>query len=282
MSILSPQELVRSDSSLFTLPKVFHELQSALQNPEISFNEIGKIISHDPSLSARLLKIVNSSFYGFESQVDTLTHALTIVGIDQLSDLAMATQVIHQFKGIPSVLFSMEKFWRHSIACGLAAKTLAQMHEESNAERFYLAGILHDLGRLVILHVEPALAKETFLASKSNYENICLSEQTVMGFDHGEVGGELLRLWKLPPRLVEAVAFHHFPEGAGEYSKEASIVHTADFLAHHISFVSDAEFSEAHLHNDSWNILDMDPEKLEFLKSEVESQFENISQMFLS
>jgi HD-like signal output (HDOD) protein len=150
MSVSHPRDLIGKDNELvFSLPTIYFELQAALNDPNKTFQDLGDIISFDPALSARLLKIVNSPFYGFPSKIDTISHATSIIGRDQLTDLALATLVIYQFRGIPNNLFNMEKFWRHSMACGVVARSIAEFRGEKNVERFYLAGILHDIGRLV-------------------------------------------------------------------------------------------------------------------------------------
>lgn len=280
MSLSSPQSLISEDEEVFSLPKIHFELQEALNDPDKTFQDIGKIIGYDPALAARLLKIVNSPFYGFPSEIETISHAISIIGMDQLTDLALATLVIYQFRGIPDSLFNMEKFWRHSMACGVAARAIAEFKGEQNVERFYLAGILHDIGRLVIFKKEPALARDAFFLSRENKENIYLSEQKLMGFDHAAVGGELLKAWKLPPRLVEAVACHHQPEAAKEFPVEAAIIHTSDYIVHVLKVGSDAEFCEPQLYPKSWEIIGLSPDDFEFMKDKVNRQYKGIVSLF--
>ena len=280
MSVSHPQDLIGDDESIFSLPQIYFELQEALEDPNTTYKEIGEIISFDPALSARLLKIVNSAFYGFPSEIETISHAISIIGRDQLADLALATMVIYQFRGIPNSLFNMEKFWRHSMACGAAARSIAEFRGEINIERYYLAGILHDIGRLVILKKEPALARDTFYRSKNKHENIYQAERELMGFDHADVGGELLKAWRLPPRLVEAVACHHQPMSAKEFLLDAAIIHTSDYIVHALNLGSDAEFSEPQLHPKSWEIIGLNPDDFEFMRDKVKKQYEDIVSMF--
>jgi putative nucleotidyltransferase with HDIG domain len=270
----------KQDEIIFSLPKVYFELQEALNDPDKTFQDLGEIICLDPGLSARLLKIVNSAFYGFPSKIETISHAISIIGMDQLTDLALATLVIHQFRGIPNDLFNMEKFWRHSMACGVVARSIAEFRNEGNVERFYLAGILHDIGRLVIFKQEPALARDAFFLSRERKENIYLSEQELMGFDHADVGRELLKAWQLPPRLVEAVACHHQPQNARLFPVEAAIIHTSDYIVHVMHVGSDAEFSEPQLYPKSWEIIGLSPDDIEFMKDKISQQYESIVRLF--
>ncbi len=281
MKLSHPQELIgKEDEIIFSLPKIYFELQEALNNPEKTFQDLGEIISFDPALSARLLKIVNSSFYGFPSDIETISHAISIIGMDQLTDLALATMVVYQFRGIPNNLFNMEKFWRHSMACGVVARSIAEFRGEKNTERYYLAGILHDIGRLVVFKKEPALARDTFYRSREQRENIYLSEQKLMEFDHADVGRELLKAWKLPPRLVEAVSCHHQPQNATEFPVDAAIVHTSDYIVHILQAGSDAEFSDPQLHPNSWEIIGLNTDDFEFMKDKMFRQYQGIVQLF--
>ncbi|MEE8259778.1 MAG: HDOD domain-containing protein [Nitrospinaceae bacterium] len=270
MSLSYPQDLIgEEDEIVFSLPKIYFELREALNDSDKTFQDLGDIISFDPALSARLLKIVNSPFYGFPSKIDTISHAISIIGRNQLTDLALATLVIYQFRGIPNSLFKMEKFWRHSIACGVTARSIAEFRSEKSVERFYLAGILHDIGRLVIFKKEPALARDAFFLSKERQENIYLSERELMGFDHADVGRELLKAWQLSPHLVEAVGCHHQPQTAKEFPVDAAIIHTADYIVHILQAGSDAEFSEPQLFPKSWEIVGLSPDDFEFMKDKV-------------
>lgn len=280
MSLSHPQDLISEDEVIFSLPKIYFELQEALKDPDKTFQDIGEVISCDPALSARLLKIVNSPFYGFPSKIDTISHAISIIGMNQLTDLALATLVIYQFRGIPNSLFNMEKFWKHSMACGVAARAIGEFRGETNVERFYLAGILHDIGRLVIFKKEPAMARDAFYMSRDKKENIFLSERKLMGFDHADVGGELLKFWQLPPHLVEAVAFHHQPESAKAFPVEAAIIHTSDYIVHALNVGSDAEFSDPQLYPKSWEIIGVSPDDFEFMRDKVKTQYESIVDTF--
>ena len=125
-----------------SLPMIFTRIDEAVNNPRSSLADIGRIISEDSSLTARLLKIVNSAFYSFPSKIETISRAVTVVGTQQLRDLALATSVMKLFQGIPPDLINMEAFWKHSIACGVAARVLAAHKREANIERFFVAGIL--------------------------------------------------------------------------------------------------------------------------------------------
>ena len=128
-------DLISENEPLASLPNTFYLLQDEVEDPNSDFARIGKIISMDPALTLRLLKIVNSAFYGYRNQIETVSHALGVVGTEQLIQLVLATSVVGQFKGIPKDMINMEYFWRHSVACGLVARTISEMKNETDGER---------------------------------------------------------------------------------------------------------------------------------------------------
>jgi HD-like signal output (HDOD) protein len=204
--------------------------------------DISTIISDDPGLTSRLLQLVNSAFYGFPSKIETVSRALFIVGTQQIRDLALATSIMSLFKGIPESLVNMESFWRHSVACGIAAKILATYRRcEMNVERFFAAGIIHDIGRLVIYKRIPETAQEMIQRCKTNKELLYIVEKEVMGFNHSNVGRVLVKYWNLPPSLEDVVAYHHSPRDAKRYPIETSVVHVADIIVHAMQYGNSGE-----------------------------------------
>lgn len=281
MALEKPEDLIEEGDNVFSLPAVFYKLQEALEDPDMSFEDYGAIISVDPGLSARLLRVVNSAFFSLESKVETISHAISIIGLEQVVSLAMATSVIYQFKGIPNTLFNMEFFWRHSIATGMAARAMGQVRNDPNIERLYLCGILHDIGRLILYIKQPELARDALMESRNEERNLFMVEREQIGFDHGAIGGALLRSWKLPERLVEAVAYHHDPQSAPNYPAEAGIVHTADYIVHDMSLAQTEELYMPHLQKDTWSRIEIDPKELAPKISQMSRQFEDTVRMFL-
>lgn len=248
----SLDDLLEGYLDVSSLPMIYYKINEAINKPRTSLADIGKIISDDPGLTVRLLKLVNSAFYGFPSKIETITQALVIIGTNQLRDLALATSIVNLFKGIPKDLVSMESFWCHSIACGIAAKTLAAYRNETNIERFLIAGMLHDIGRLILYKKVSEQASEALLQCRSSKTLLFLKEQEVMGFDHALLGRRLLRAWNLPLSLEEAVAFHHKPQEAMRYPIEAAIVHVADIMVNALRWGSSGEHCVPPLNEKAW------------------------------
>lgn len=280
MSLIDIQDLIDENEPLASLPNTFYELQKVVADPACDFDDIAEIIYVDPSLTLRLLRIVNSAFYGFRGEVETISHALGIVGTEQLMQLVLATTVVKQFKGIDMI--DMDYFWRHSVACGLAARAINQARGEYDGERFFVAGLLHDIGRLVICLKAPDQLRIVLDFAKKSGDRWHKAEAKYFGFDHGAVGGALLRAWGLPKRLQEAVAHHHFPSSAQNFPLEAAIIHLADSISHKI--VSDPDNGDNRICNekDAWDAVQLSEDShLQQIIEQTETQLEEVSKLFL-
>lgn len=271
--ITNPYDLVKGDTHVSSLPLILIKLNEAINNPFSSIIDIGKIISEDQGLTARLLRIANSPFYSYPSKVDTITKAITIIGTQQIMDLVLATSTMKLFKGIPAELITMESFWHHSIACGTVARILAQFRRELNIERFFVAGILHDIGRLIIYLRMPQEAHELMVQSKSSRTLMYKAEREALRFDHADVGEALLKEWKLPAELIEMVAFHHYPSRAKNYGEDASTIHLADIIAHALQIGNSGEFFVPPLEPEAWSLIKLSPSILPHLIEQTDRQF---------
>ena len=229
-------------------PNVYLKIKQTMERPDFSFKDLAKIINYDPSLVVRILKIVNSPLYGFEEKVVDVEHALNVMGIEQLSQLILATSVMKDFKDFPKRLVDMKSFWRHSIACAVTGRHLAKHHGVPNPESFYLLGMLHDIGSLVLYSKLPEMSKEILVRCKGDKENLFDVELELLGMSHARVGAYVLREWGLPRSVYEPVAFHHEPLKSGEFSRETAILHLADCIADELELGNSGEFVPNPIH----------------------------------
>lgn len=241
--------------------------------PHYSASDIGQVLGKDPGLTARLLKIVNSPFYGFPARIDTISRAITIVGTRELRDLVLATTVVRLFAGLPNDLVSMDSFWRHSTFCALITRLLAARSRELNIERFFVAGLLHDIGSLLLYRKTPELAREALLRSSHSGEVLQESERKVLGFDHTDVGAELMRKWRLPKNIEEAVQCHHAPRKAQQFQKEAAAVHLANIITTALNHDNPEPGAITPLDPLAWEILELSTDDIEPVIDEAEQQF---------
>jgi putative nucleotidyltransferase with HDIG domain len=257
-------------------------INEVVNDPTTTFSDIAKVVNLDPALSARLLKIVNSSFYSFPSNIETVTHAVSVIGTEQLHDLALATTIIANFKGIPDKVLNMNLFWRHSLGVATIARNLAIHCRETNPERFYLAGILHDIGRLIILENLPAEAKEIMERHREVGGIVWQIEREVLGFDHGEVGAALARTWNLPLSLEEIIGNHHNPGRSKRYPLETTIIHLADIIAKAMQLGSSGDEHVPPLDEKSWDQLKLPIGIFSAIWNQVETQFNESIDIVLS
>jgi len=280
MSLIDIHDLINENEPLASLPNTFYKLREVVDDPSCDFDDIAEIISIDPSLTLRLLKIVNSAFYGFRGEIETVSHALGVVGTEQLMQLVLATTVVRQFKGIDMI--DMDYFWKHSIACGLSARAINEARGEHDGERFFVAGLLHDIGRLVMCLRAPDQLRIVLDFARKSGDRWYKAEAKYFGFDHGAVGGALLRAWHLPERLQEAVAHHHFPSSAQNFPLEAAIVHLADRISHTIVIGSDSHAENCLHEKGLWDAVQLSEDlHLQQIIEQTEAQLEEVSQIFL-
>jgi len=273
------QELFEGDITIPTLPEVYYDFKEVMEDPDGSFEKISEIISTDTGLTIRLLRIVNSAFYGFPSQIDTISHAISVVGLEQLNNLVLSTVVMDRFKDIPDSVINMESFWKHSIACGLAARVIAAHRKEINTERFFVAGMLHDVGRLVIAMSAPFSILSVFMRCKAEQILLHDAEKDILGFNHCDVGQHLLKTWSLPEFHQNVVGNHHHEN----IDLESGILNVADYIANDLKLGDSGEvlFPPA-LDAEILAQLELpDGINIEKIKAEVEKLYNSTSSIFL-
>ena len=229
----SANELVKDIRGLVTLPHVYIEIGRLIDDPRSSSADIARAVSQDPSFTLRLLRVANSALYQFPSAVESVTKAVSIIGTSQIRNLALSMSVASSFEGLPNELVSMQNFWRHSLLCALTARHLAKLIGGCDPDALFTAGLLHDIGELIIFNRLPEQAKQALLLVLDSAEEIQVhqAEQQVMGFDHSEVGGALAKEWNLPGLLEECIAHHHDLASCQRYRRETALIHLANTLA---------------------------------------------------
>jgi HD-like signal output (HDOD) protein len=227
------QQIVTKKNSLPSIPRVYFELLKVLQNPNCSTQDIGEVVACDPGLTARVLQMVNSAFFGFSVQVTSASEAVMLLGVGTIRSLALMSQLFTVFDAVETESWSVESMWRHSIRTAQWARRIAELENRDNAwaEQAFTAGVLHDVGKLILLD---NLAMDYLdLIEHATKERISLLdlERDVLGTTHADVGAYLLDLWGLPAPLVEATALHHEPSRTPELEfSPLTAVHVANAL----------------------------------------------------
>lgn len=255
-------------------PNIYFALKTILDDPTKAAKDAAFVIEHDAALTARLLKIVNSAYFGFPSQIASIAKAITLVGARELQNMVLATLTIDRFSNLPGQTFSVHDFWARNLRCALLSREIDTLLGKKYADSAFVCGLLHNIGQLIFYRRIPALAREVDLLLQSDLladaMNEVLIEQKVIGFDHFQAGAELCRLWKLPDVIVESIRLHAFPGYIGAYADIAAIVRLSNCYARIDQCHDDAIA----------NGLDLSPEQISIIIDKTNEEFEAIFKVF--
>ncbi len=225
------KQLTSQLKSIPSRPTLYAKIIEELESENASIKKVGQIISSDMGMTAKILHMVNSAFFGLRRNVSDPAHAVNLLGIDTVKNLVLSIQVFSAFEDIKIPGFSMEKLWQHSANTALFAKEIARSMEadKETVDDAFGAGMLHDVGCLIMASSLPEQYAKTFALAEAANLNLRDAEMKVFGANHAQVGAHLLGLWGLPDTFVEAVAFHHDPgEIAGAKFTSLTAVHLAN------------------------------------------------------
>ena len=276
----SSYAMAKNEIRLFSFPDIYFKIQEVISSPISSATSIAKVVGNDPNLAARILRLVNSSFYGFPNPIQSIPRAIVIIGSNELSSLALAVSTMKVFKNVPPEFVDMKSFWRHSIACGVFSRLLAYAKKRRSEERFFLAGLLHDLGRIILYTKTPR--EMTYALELSVFEKAPLwrTERRVFGFDHTAVGKVLMEEWRIPGGIGQLCEYHHSPESE-DAPEEAAYVHIADYLANALRIGSSGSVYFSRMDRGIVEALELDKGDFEAVLAQGERQIREIMNIFL-
>jgi len=278
MNLPDPEKIIARIDDLPTLPRTVLKITELVNDPKSSAKDLSRIITDDQVLTARLLKLVNSSFYGFPQRISTVTNAIVLLGFDAIRNLLLTTSVFDLFAGRNKKRRQdQEKFWDHSLGCAVGAKVIGNYLRHDKIEELFVSGLLHDIGKIVeMLFLPDEFAK---VAAAVNRENILMitAENQVLGFNHAEIGKLLAEKWNLPIKLEQVIAYHHQPNFAGSFIMEASIVHLADILSRALNMGYGGDNKIPPLDKLAWESLKIKTGALESIMETMQSEYRDIS-----
>ena len=278
---ISAETVAQRAGALASLPTIHFQVERAINHPTSSAGDIAAVLSTDQALSARLLRIVNSAFYGFPRRIEGIGEAVRIIGTRQLHDLVLATVVLGQFRGVDARLVNMTSFWRHSLACGLAARAIAGLRRETNTERYFVAGLLHDIGSLVLYQQFADRAQAALEHHRGTGLPLEDAELSIIGCSHGLVGAALITAWKLPPFFRDVAASHHSLDRC-THTTGTGIVHLADVLTMALGLGSNGEDQLPRFSTTAWDLVGLDVAALGRAANQVISQIADAERTFLT
>ncbi len=273
---LAIEKIFKDPDAIPALPVNFYKIMEAINDPDADVHEIADIISSDIGLTAKILRLVNSSYFGLSTKVATIPHSLNIIGLSPLSTLVLASALINQFDGIPEYFVTTESFWSHNVACGIAARQISKLKGLGNEELLYIAGMVHDIGSLLIYQEYPEKAKKALNQCNEWGINLVNAEKSALGFDHTQVGGALMEKWNLPQIIKETTEYHHQPLNAPQYKEEAAIVHLADYIVQSNQLGSSGEIQSFALDKRVLQFLDLPEKILPWISEKTIQNFEEV------
>ncbi len=248
-------------TSLGSFPAAYHQLTRMLAEPSANADRIAATVRVDPALTARILQFVNAGQRATGRRIESVAHAVMLLGRRQLREVATASAVVHLFRGIPEHLVDMGAFWRHSIAVGLAATHLARAVHGRLAPNLFVPGVLHDVGALLLYLVRPRDTRRILIETENRGVESRFVEVEQLGADHGEIGARLQTAWSLPEAAIAAARFHHRPsEAPAERQMIVDLVHLADVAVSALQVGNAGERCAHALDEAAWERSQLTPE----------------------
>ncbi len=271
MSVVSVDYLKRKVeelSNLPTLPGVVKFIGSLIEDSNTSAQDLAAVISRDQVLSAKILRLVNSPIYGFPGRISSVSHALVLLGFNVVKGLLLSTTVFSAFAG------GVQGLWEHSLGTALISRRLARGLGQKDMEEVMIAGLLHDLGKVVLAHLLPEECGAARLRAVDEHRHIGDIEKEVFGVNHAQVGAWAARSWHLPDRLVVALEYHHRPSRAKEAMRVPAIVQLSDILARSMGYGDGGDSVVPALDREAYQHLGLTDQELAAALKDVEQEYQ--------
>jgi len=273
------ESLIAQGPELSTLPEVYLRVTEQLDDSVVNVREIGETVQTDPALSMRILKMVNSAYYGMPHKISTISQAVALLGRDRLKQILIGSVLINVFTDPEIDVFSLSEFWRHSIKTAIIAKQLALQHDDvTEPDALFIAGLLHDLGSLVLASKLPLLfARVDRLKRKMGQVE---AEREVFGFDHAELAAALMTQWGLPDLLVTCTRHHHQSDYGQSFASATRIIYVSNQLSKELPPIDEGEALEQLAEIENWHLLGIPIEQISFACQLAEEQLFDVMESF--
>lgn len=264
-----------SIDKLPTIPVIYTKLMKLLRKPDTTVQDISELISQDPVLTAKILNLVNSSFYNFPKKIGSLQRAVVLVGISEINSLVQITGIMQMFGQFKSNNgFSMDSLWEHSIGCAVASKVLAEAAHLKNPEEVFAGGLMHDIGKVVHAICLP----EKFMAVIEDIQKSGMSlieaEENILEVNHAQSGKLLAEKWQFPEQTGDMIAYHHLSHETDILNKETAAIHIGNILANALALGSSGEKHIQMANEKAWEILDLKMSQLELIMNKINKLFQ--------
>ena len=277
-----PQEIIENLGELASLPEVVLKLNELVESPDSTTRDLEEVLQTDPALTARLLKIANSSLYGYTSQIDTIKRAIMVVGTNGIRDIAWATAAVSSMSSCNPPYADIRSFWRHSLYVATVARILASKCRILRKDRFFTAGLLHDIGRLVYFREFPEMSQQLIDKMEEGNQSLRELEQEHCGFTHAELGACLLESWGLPDSICAMTKFHQSPDMSNEYRLDIALIHIANSIAHQAGVYCCGHEGEEVIQESAWHTTGLSSDIIESVIGLADEHYQEAEAVFLS
>lgn len=239
-----------------TLPIVYQQLFSKMSNPNVSVPQLAEVVTRDQSLATKILKLVNSAFYGYKKEITTISRAMVILGFRTVRNAALAISVFDYVSGaVEDSRFPVEDFWKHSLCTASICKVVGMKTGSMQQEETFVAGLLHDIGKMIMMKYFPEDFGEVCGYALDNQKSWSEAEEALLNIGHATVAKAVLRSWNFPATLVEAVQFHHSPDSGASYPSLVALTNLADYVSYELEM--GAPSSLIHHECDPWSLKEL-------------------------
>jgi len=276
-------ELEDHTRNLKTLPATFYQVSALLEDPTSTAGDVGRVISVDQVLSAKLLAMVNSSFYGFNTKISSINRAVATIGFAGVRNLILSTSVTDLFlTHSGEETFNRVDFWKHSLGCGIAAKVIGNHLRRPDCEELFVAGLLHDIGKVIIDQFMNAKFVKILNYAEHTCRLLIEAESEVLGYTHCKVGDLVASRWELSLPVREAIVRHHSPSSKMDYPVQAAIVHCANSIVQGLTLGYSGNCRVPLIESEVTEIFPFSGQMIEPVMTETMLQFNDLKNVFFS
>ena len=282
---MEPEEILKKLDSIKdipTLPTIVFELNELLQDPNTPITDISDIIEKDQAMSLRVLKLVNSAFYGIHKEVNDIGNAIVLLGFNTVRNAIVSLGVINSFSGIKSLEgFDIRDFWKHSLAVAVVSKGLAEKTKIASPDSCFVGGLLHDIGKVILAQYFQDLFEKVWNAAKKENISFYEAEKKEISIDHAIIGAHLATNWELPESFIDVIRWHHDVRNDSESKKMILIIYLSDIIVNSYDADPDCNIDLSRMHPAASKFLKKQLGDVDSWFAEIENDIKSSYEFFL-
>ena len=282
---MKPDEILKKLDSIKdipTLPTLVFELNELLQDANTPITDISDIIEKDQAMSLRVLKLVNSAFYGIHKEVNDIGNAIVLLGFNTVRNAIVSLSVINSFSGLKALEgFEISDFWKHSLAVAVVSKGLAEKTKIASSDSCFVGGLLHDIGKVILAQYFQDLFEKVWKAAKKENLSFYEAEKKEISIDHTIIGAHLATNWELPENFIDVIRWHHDVKNDTESKKMILVIYLSDIIVNSYNADPDSSIDLSEVHPAASKFLTKQLGDLDTWFAEIEKDIQSAYQFFL-